>query len=356
MKVVQVIPVLSSGDACGNNCIAIHELLVEAGFESYVVAGRTIREPHVEAKDLSFLDCLGEEDVVILHFMMGSSVNLKFASLPTRKGMIYHNITPPGWFDQYNGEVASECRLGVDQAVYLRDKVDFVVAVSKYNRLDLQFKGYLCPIDVVPLLLALDDYVREPCAKVLRHHDHFLGSNLVFVGRVVPNKCFEDVIAAFAVYKNHYDSHARLFLVGAFDSGDPYVARLLRYIGELKLTDVRFTGHVSFDEILAYYRIADVFLCQSEHEGFCVPLVEAMALDVPVVAYAAAAIPETLSGCGVLLKEKDPLVTAGVIDRLLQDESMRARVLAGQRERLSELQHDVVARQLLGVLRRRLEG
>ena len=142
--------------------------------------------------------------------------------------------------------------------------------------------GYTCPIDVLPILIPFDDYAKTPSQQVIdRYSDGY--TNLIFTGRIAPNKRQEDVIRAFYDYKKFYNPKSRLILVGGHNGMERYYHRLKSYINALELEDVVFPGHIKFDEILAYYKIADVFLCQSEHEGFCVPLVEAMYFDVPVV-------------------------------------------------------------------------
>ena len=174
----------------------------------------------------------------------------------------------------------------------------------------------------------------------------------MFLGRIAPNKKHEDIIAAFSCYKKNYDINARLFLIGSSEGMEAYRDQLNEYIDMLGVNDVIFTGKVPFDEILSYFKIADVFLCMSEHEGFCVPLVESMFFDVPIVAYASSAVPETLSSAGILLKEKDPLVTAGIIDRLLRDDDLREDVLNGQRKRLSDFSYEKTSELFLQYIKR----
>jgi glycosyltransferase involved in cell wall biosynthesis len=163
---------------------------------------------------------------------------------------------------------------------------------------------------------------------------------VAFVGRIVPNKKFEDIIAAFTLYQRNYDQDAKLFLVGNYGKDDVYYRRLRDYVQELGVKNVFFTGHISFAEILAYYRIADVFVCMSEHEGFCVPIVESMLFKTPIIAFDAGAVADTLGGGGILLKEKDPLLTAGLIDRVVRDGELREEILKGQRRQLSRFRFE----------------
>ena len=163
-------------------------------------------------------------------------------------------------------------------------------------------------------------------------------TNIIFVGRIAPNKRQEDVIRAFYFYKQ-LDPDARLILAGSQTGFENYADRLRDYADKLGLRDVLFTGHVSFPELLAYYRTATAFLCMSEHEGFCVPLVESMYFNVPIAARKAAAVPDTLGGSGLLLEDNDPLVAAKAVERLVRDKKLRDDVIQDQRRRLADFSY-----------------
>ena len=140
---------------------------------------------------------------------------------------------------------------------------------------------------------------------------------------------------------------SRLFLVGSYKGMQVYYQRLKRYVKELGVKNVFFSGQVKFEEILAYYSIADLFLCMSEHEGFCVPLVEAMCFDVPIVAYNSSAVGDTLGGAGILLENKNYLETAGMIEYIVKNEEIKERVIKGQRKRLQYFKHDRIEKLFL---------
>ena len=150
-------------------------------------------------------------------------------------------------------------------------------------------------------------------------------TNILFVGRVIPNKKIDDLIRVFALYQRLFDRHSRLLLVGDYRGHEKYYDRLQELVRERGAQDVVFTGPVDDDELRAAYSCADLFLCLSEHEGFCVPLLEAMAFDVPVVAFDTGAVRETLRGGGVLLRDKEPAAVAGLVRRVLTDDALRAR-------------------------------
>lgn len=172
-------------------------------------------------------------------------------------------------------------------------------------------------------------------------------TNIIFTGRVVPNKKQEDVIAAFDIYQKYYNPESRLILVGNPQLIPAYYASLKEYVKALGTENVVFTGHITFSAILAYYRSADLFLCMSDHEGFCVPLLEAMFFDVPVVAKNTSAVGETLGGSGILLPDSEPGMAAGVMNRILTDEALRKKVLDNQRERLKDFENGRIKKQLL---------
>jgi glycosyltransferase involved in cell wall biosynthesis len=216
------------------------------------------------------------------------------------------------------------------------------MADSAFNKGELVKRGYTCPIDVRPILIRFEDYKKAPDeATVKKYSDG--KKNLIFVGRIAPNKKQENVIRAFYCYKK-LNPGSRLILVGSERGMENYQERLIKYARALGIgDDVIFTGHIKFSEILAYYHIADVFVCMSEHEGFCVPLVESMFFDTPIVAYDTSAISDTLGGSGILLGNNDPVFAAEVINRVLTDEKLRKAVIEGQRRRLDDFSYERVS-------------
>ena len=214
--------------------------------------------------------------------------------------------------------------------------------------------GYRQKIDVLPILIPYGDYDKTPSQNILDKYGDGR-TNILFTGRISPNKKQEDVIKAFFYYKNYMNQDARLFFVGKYAGMEAYYEQLKRYVEVLDLKDVYFTGHIKFDEILAYYRTADVFACMSEHEGFCVPLVEAMYFGVPIVAYDSSAIADTLGNGGILTEDKDPKLVAEIINRLVQDETLRKEIIFRQKEQLKRFEYDKVTSLFSGYLEKFLE-
>lgn len=340
MRIVQLLPTLSFGDAIGNDTVALKKAISDMGYISEIYAENIDKRlPSDTAKNISRLKDLKKDDVLIYHKSTGTDLTFKIQGFQCRKIMIYHNITPPEFFRPYSTAAASLTEYGYKGVEHLRDKVDYCLADSAYNKSELLRMGYTCPIDVLPILIRFEDYKQSPAKGIMSRYGDGK-RNLIFVGRIAPNKKQENVIRAFYQYKR-LDPDSRLILVGSYTGMENYYERLVKYAGALGLKDdIVFTGHIKFNEILAYYRLADVFVCMSEHEGFCVPLAEAMLFDVPIIAYDTSAIGDTLGGSGILLDSNDPVFAAGVIRRVLTDELLKKQIIEGQRRRLEDFSYE----------------
>ncbi|SHM16788.1 glycosyltransferase [Ruminococcus flavefaciens] len=340
MRVVQLLPTLSFGDAIGNDTIALKGVISEMGYTTDIYAENIDKRlPEGIAQKADKLRDLKKDDVLIYHKSTGTDLTFKIDNYKCRRIMVYHNITPPEFFRPYSTAATQLTEHGYKGVEYLRDKIDYVLAVSAYNRSELVKMGYTCPMDIRPILIKFDDYRQTPDEATIKKYSDGK-KNLVFVGRIAPNKKQENVIRAFYCYKK-LNPESRLILVGSSTGMENYYERLVKYANALGIgDDVIFPGHIKFSEILAYYRLADAFVCMSEHEGFCVPLVEAMFFDVPVIAYDTSAISDTLGGSGVLLDNNDPVFAAAVIDRVLKDEKLRESIIEGQRRRLEDFSYE----------------
>ena len=262
----------------------------------------------------------------------GSPVAEWLLRRPEPKLSNYHNITPAAFFAPWEPHVGAELDVARRQLADLAAGTELAVCDSAYNEAELVELGYRATT-VVPILLDTAAFEHEVDRA---HLDRLLaakaggGADWLFVGRVAPNKCQHDLVKAFAAYRKLYDPRARLHLIGG-SSSHAYLTALERFIEALDLGGaVRITGSVSAGELTAHYRAADAFVCLSEHEGFCVPLLEAMHHHVPIVALGAAAVPETLGGAGLVLDDKDPATVAATVARVVDDPALRAaRVASG---------------------------
>jgi glycosyltransferase involved in cell wall biosynthesis len=325
---------LSYGDAIGNEALAIQGHLRRAGFESDIFAERVHpRMAHLARPLWEYGDVSSPETVCLFHFSIGSAAGRLIYHAPDRLVSIYHNITPADWFLGFHPHLAGLCHHGRRELAAFASRTELGLGDSEFNRRELEAAGYRRTA-VLPIVLDLDDYHR-PASPVARRLYDDGRVNVVFVGRIIPNKRIEDLIGVFALYQRHVEPRSRLLLVGDHRGHERYYDRLQERVRRLGADEVVFTGHVDDDDLRAYYSAGDVFLCLSEHEGYCVPLLEAMAFRLPVIAYDAGAVAETLRGGGILLREKRPEVVAELIGRVQEDGVLRAAVLRTQERALA---------------------
>lgn len=358
MKMIQLLPTVAYGDAVGNDTLAIDKILREMGYETGIYAENIDpRLPEGTAAPISQMPALKDEDVIVYHGSVGTELNERLPDLPGKKIMVYHNITPASFFRGYSATAQQLCTYGLKGMKYLAKKLDYCIADSEFNKRDLIRMDYTCPIDVCPILIPFSDYEKTPDSGLMEQFGSDRITNLLFVGRIAPNKKQEDIIRAFYAYHKYYNERSRLILCGSWSGMDAYHDRLVDYTDRLGLTnDVIFTGHVKFEEILAWYRLADAFICMSEHEGFCVPLVEAMYFEIPIVAYNSCAIPNTLGESGVLLEDKSPAKVAATIDRVVSDAALRGEIITGQKRRLKDFSYEKVSNRFKQLINRFVGG
>jgi glycosyltransferase involved in cell wall biosynthesis len=273
------------------------------------------------------------------------------AELPHGRIVQYHNVTPAEFFAPYDPALFRLALLARQDLATLVGRVDLALGVSEYNRQELEALGF-SPTGVLPLAIDFSRITsaaaRPALEKVL--DDEYV--NFLFVGRIAPNKKIEDHIRLAEHYKRYVDAYYRFIFVGRCDAVPRYYAAIRALMTEYRQLNERFvfTGPVSDDELAVYYRRAAVYISLSEHEGFCAPLLEAMAADVPVLAYSAAAVPETLAGAGVQFAPKDLEYAAELAGALAFDDDLRAQVIAGQRHRVKDFGDDRILRDLQTVL------
>lgn len=355
-RVIQLVSSLNFGDAVGNDVIEIKRRLQEAGYATEIFANSIHPKiPAGTARHFREIPPLRREDLVIYHFASECPLAEYVKRLPCRKILRYHNITPPEFFHGYDGDAERATAVGLAQVKALAPYMDACIPASEFSKRDLREMGYTCPIEVLPVLVRFSDYAQPPSEEVLRKYaDDRV--NVLFVGRMAPNKKVEDVISCFWQYQTRYNRKSRLILAGSFSEKSRYVQMLQRHAKQLGAQEVVFTGHIPFAELLAYYRTADLFLCMSEHEGFCVPLLEAMYFHVPVLAYASTAVPETLGEAGVVVAQKDYAAIAGKMDALIRDPVCREAVLRKEEERLRDFDEARIAEALCNFLEPYLEA
>ncbi len=328
VRVDQVIPSLASRDAIGVHSLALTEALRAVGIESEIFYGSCTPDLLGRAKHVTELGRTSRNRWLLYQASIGSPVYDIFASRTEPKLVNYHNITPAALLEAWAPEVAYEVNLGRSQLERLAPESRLAVADSAFNETELRSVGYT-ETAVVPLLIDMTTTGSEPDSLMtsrFAENKSKGGADLLFVGKVSPHKAPHDLVKMLSVLRRLYDPLARLHLVGS-PIGDRYAEALRGFVSGLGLEDaVTVTGSVDAATLEAYYRAADVFVCASEHEGFCVPLIEAMGRGVPVVAYGVTAVPETVDDAGIVLDRKDPLLFAAAVARVLEDEELRSRL------------------------------
>lgn len=326
------------GDAISNEALLIRDLCAQHGLDSDIrCPRRTTSGPdrHL-VKDVESLPAdVKPEDVALLHLSIGSRCNEIFTRLPCRRVILYHNITPPRFFERLNPTVSQILADGLKQVAALRGAADSVWADSSFNAKELEAMGYE-GVKVLPLLID-ENY---------GHGDIDVGArnelldppmtNFLFVGRIAPNKRHDRVLAVVSAYQRYVDEKCRLCIVGSSGGAEVYKTMLLGTVYTFALQNVKFTDFVDNRLLNSLYSTASAFLCMSDHEGFCAPLLEAMAWHVPVFAVRAGAVPETMDGAGVLFDhDARPELMAETIGAVLKDPAVKAAVVKKQDERMA---------------------
>ena len=343
----QVLATLGYGDAIGHEVLGIQRVLREAGFESDIFVETADHRLDPLTRDYrELVDASRADNLLLHHFSLGSKASRTAFALPDRMALIYHNITPPEYFVGINRKLAGQCFRGRRELRAYADRCDLALGDSEFNRQDLEALGFprTAVLPVVPDFSHLDLEANPFTAA--QFDDEW--TNVLFVGRVIPNKKIEDVIRFFGAYHTMCNPRSRLLIVGAQNSFERYFATLNQLVASLGLSHVHFAGHVTDEELVAYYEIADLFLCASEHEGFCVPLVEAFYKQVPVLAFAATAVPATMDGAGVLYERKDPVHVAMLMDAILSDTALADGIVDAQLAAVSRLRAKDFRGALLG--------
>jgi glycosyltransferase involved in cell wall biosynthesis len=340
------VPVLHRGDAVGRHTLRLRAATRARGVESNIYVDTYESEGESETADesLPVMDYLGVArpgDVLVYQFATASPMALWLASRPETLVVNYHNITPPDLMAPWDHQLA----LGQLQAQHelrlLAPRATLAVADSDYNETFLRDAGFAYTA-VIPPSAALNPSIPPtPASRTSEHRPRRAppetGAHWLAVGRVAPNKALQHVIAALAVTRAHHDPDATLMIVGK-PATVSYDRALQRYAAELGLTNaVSFTGHVSDAIVAEAYETADVLVVTSEHEGFCVPVVEAMAAGLPVVAFDRGAVPEVLNGGGALVASKDPYSLAASVRDVLGDAAGRKTMGEAASHQLEEL-------------------
>lgn len=329
-RVALLSPSVVQADAVSNDVLGMYNALIARGHDVQVFAGTVegIDEPGVGPAAMVPDFLRKREDVLIYHHAIGWEQGVTLLEkVKCRRVVKYHNVTPPEFFEGISDQYLNVCRMGKEQLkAVVRAGCDRYLYDSEYNLRETVAQGVAEAHSAVVYPFHHTDRLHALEADL-----HLLDAyrdgktNLLAVGRLAPNKGHALLVAAFAVYHRAYNPHSRLLIVGKDGEGlkryGGYVAGLAAGLGVEDA--VVFTGEVLDRELKAYYLAADVLLVLSEHEGFCLPLAEAMAMKLPVIAHAATAVPGTVGDAGLLLDERDPNLVAAAVDYVIRTEQAR---------------------------------
>jgi glycosyltransferase involved in cell wall biosynthesis len=334
------------GDAVTDQAFAWRTVLRYWGHESEVIAEHVhpalVGQVHSVARDR-----LLERDAVVLHYAVWSHALERFLEAPGPRVLCYHNVTPGDLLRKHNPVLADLCDQARAALPQFRGQCAAVVADSHFNARDLRESG-IEEAAIVPLLL---NFPTRICRRSGSPDPLILS-----VGRLAPNKRVEDTLKAFALYQRYHSQRATLVHVGPYHEFEGYRRQLELLANRLGVQSTRFTGRVSREERDAWYQRASAYICSSIHEGFCAPVVEAIANGVPVVARAAGAVPETLGAAGILLDDDEPALYAEALHEVISSQTTRAALARAADRRLTELAPASVARRLRTALEPVLTG
>ena len=330
MRIAICTPYLNSHDAVSNDVIAMYHALRGRGYEADIfVTDSFVTWP--EARKLESIEAFisNSEDVLIYHHSVGWDAGVIFLQkLDCRKVVRYHNVTPAKFFDGLSEDHANACEAGRKQLEIIRDlNISIYLSASEYNAEEIYEKksGEISCV-VLPPFHQIDRLEALEADREILNSLQDGKTNLLMVGRVTPNKGHCALVDVFNIYHREYNQNSRLLIVGKEDYGAlrSYTISLRSKIGDFNLDEsVLFLGEVSDMALKSCYLAADVFVITSDHEGFCVPLVEAMSMRVPIVAYGSTGIPGTVGNAGLVWDECDPNLLAGSVDRVVRDEHVR---------------------------------
>jgi L-malate glycosyltransferase len=351
IRVHQFLPHLHRGDAIGDSSQLMAASFRKWGLQSTIycygadrgLLGEDVRR--IEEYRPS-----GGPEIQILHYALPSALSASFLRLGGRRVLIHHNLTPARFFAGLDAEMAEIVQHGEQELRDLVAGVDLALGDSEWNRQELERLGGR-RTGVLPILVDFSRYDVPPRAALLRTLRDGM-KNLLFVGRLAPNKGHEELLKTFKLFQKHVEPRSRIVFVGKPDRHHAYASALLELVRDERIDNVHFAGGVDHTDLCTYYRAADLFVSASRHEGFCVPLLEAFHFDVPVLAHRSTAVPFTLGGAGLSYEGFHHAELAELIGLLFEDRGLRRQIVLRQRERLSDFSRERVE----AILREAIEG
>ena len=345
MRILQVLDALDYGDGVSNDVINKNNLLSEMGYETQIYSKWVNPKVSKYRKDIDKM--MLKKDDILLHHFSGKSHILKYIlNANCNKVLVYHNITPEQFFNKnVHGQRCSE---GEEQLKKIYDTYQFYLGDSSFNAECLRNIGISKEIDVLPIYIDFSILDMHLDKRIISTR---LDSNkdkvFLFVGRIAPNKKHEDIIDIFEYYYNNIDCNSKLIFVGNHADYLDYYTSLQKKINDIGLSEnIKFTGKVDEDQLYDNYLKADVFICMSEHEGFCIPLLESMYCGVPTIAYEAGAIKTTMGNAGVLVKYKSREMLAKLSYEIINNNMLKNRIIENQYKWIKTFSKEEIKKEL----------
>jgi L-malate glycosyltransferase len=351
----QLLHTLSYGDAISGEAIALQRCLQQMGFESEIYAINVHPKLKSSAKFFHELPS-SYSGAIILHYSIGSPLNDAYKNLyKAKRYLVYHNLTPASWFKSVNPRIVSDIERGLIELPELCAVSDFLIADSNFNAGELKNLGFnseVLPLPIDPSRWQLES---DPQIASLLKNDDSL--QIIHVGRMAPNKCLEDIIKVFYFIHHYIDKKSRLWLAGIDIDTEVYSYSLKRLVYQLHLDDaVNFVNTFTDEAIKALYENSDAYICMSEHEGFCLPVVEAMNFSLPVIAYASSALPDTISYGGILVKEKRYPEIAEIVYQVCTNNELRTQLITNGKKRVEDFSYNNFAKKVQDIFSKTSES
>jgi len=338
----QLVHTLSYGDAISGEVISLQHCLREMGLESEIYAINV--HPTYKGKARKYTELAPDfSGRVILHYSIGSPLNAMYENMRSaHRTLVYHNLTPPEWFRGINPRIVREIEAGVAELPELCRISDSLLADSSFNLGELNKLGFEGQV----LELPVDEkkWQGERNAGIYSLVKSEPGLHVLHVGRLAPNKCIEDIIKSFYFLHHHINKQSRLWLVGIDIDTELYAFSLKRLVQELRLEQaVNFVGCLADSEVRSLYEACSVYLCMSEHEGYCLPVIEAMHFGLPVISYGSSALPETMSDGGIVVQEKRHAEIAELISYIDSNAEFKEKLVQAGKRRVERVSFESFA-------------
>ena len=326
------------GDAISSETLILQRLLKELGYSSKIYVDRDHDGDKTNTLCQDYLDMPNNPNDILIHHYGGKTPVLdSFKNFPGKKIIIYHNITPSHYFEGYNDSLAKGLKEARDNLPEVCSGADASWAVSEFNAEELRSAG-VQNVQVFPLLFDAEQFEMKDSGKdAITATEHFV--DFLFVGRVVPNKNIENLLHAFTLYNQGINQKSRLFIIGSEYSCPRYFNMLQLLRADMSCQHIHFQRFIPDEFINSYYRQCDAFITCSEHEGYCLPLIEAMYKGLPVIAPANGGMPEAMGDAGVIYEDLNAHQLAALMHKVTSDKALESEILESQATRIQRLKN-----------------